>query len=99
MTPPPSHLPHLLLGLIGTGIQTSRTPLMHEREAAEHGLHCFYQTIDLDALGLTADALPELVTAAERMGFRGLNITHPCKQAVLPLFVVTLRHPPVAFCF
>ena len=26
-----------------------------------------------------------LLLAAERMGFDGLNITHPCKQAVLPL--------------
>ena len=29
--------------------------------------------------------LPDLLTAAERMGFDGLNITHPCKQTVLPL--------------
>jgi shikimate dehydrogenase len=41
--------------------------------------------IDLDALGLGPEALGELLTAAERMGFRGLNITYPCKQAVLPL--------------
>ena len=74
----------LLLGLIGSGIQSSLTPAMHEREANEHGLHCLYQLIDLDRLGLQADALPELVAAAECMGFAGLNITHPCKQAVLP---------------
>ena len=74
----------LLLGLIGAGIQSSLTPAMHEREAAEHGLHSLYQLIDLDRLGLQADALPELLAAAERMGFAGLNITHPCKQAVLP---------------
>jgi shikimate dehydrogenase len=30
----------LLLGLIGSDIQASLTPAMHEREAAEHGLHC-----------------------------------------------------------
>lgn len=74
-----------MLGLIGTGIQTSRTPPMHEKEAAEQGLACLYQTIDLDVLHLPASALPELITAAERMGFAGLNITHPCKQSVLPL--------------
>jgi hypothetical protein len=34
---------------------------------------------NLEKLGLGADALPELLTAAERMGFSGLNITHPCK--------------------
>ena len=75
----------LLLGLIGAGIQSSLTPAMHEREAAEHGLVCLYQLIDLECLRLTAAALPGLLTAAVRMGFHGLNITHPCKQSVLPL--------------
>ena len=58
---------------------------MHVEEAAAHGLHCLYQLIDLDRLGLTAEALPELLTAAERMGFAGVNITHPCKQLAMPL--------------
>ena len=58
---------------------------MHEEEAAAHGLRCVYQRIDLDRLGLTAEALPGLLTAAERMGFAGVNVTHPCKQAVMPL--------------
>jgi quinate/shikimate dehydrogenase (NAD+) len=74
----------VLLGLIGAGIEASRSPSMHEAEADAHGLHCIYQRIDLDRLGLTCEALPELLTAAERMGFSGLNITHPCKQAVMP---------------
>jgi shikimate dehydrogenase len=75
----------LLLGLIGSGIQVSRTPAMHEREGAAHGLTCLYQLIDLDEPGRGPEALGELLTAAERVGFAGLNITHPCKQAVLPL--------------
>jgi shikimate dehydrogenase len=75
----------VLVGLIGTGIQASRTPPMHEREGAEQGLRYIYKKIDLAQLGLGAEALPELVTAAERMGFAGLNITHPCKQSVIPL--------------
>lgn len=77
--------PDILLGLIGAGIQASRAPAMHQREAAEHGLRCVYKLIDLMQLGLGVDALAELLTAAERMGFTGLNITHPCKQAVIPL--------------
>ncbi len=77
--------PSILAGLIGAGIQASRTPPMHEREGAEQGLRYIYKTIDLDQLGLGVDALPELLTAAERMGFAGLNITYPCKQAVIPL--------------
>ncbi len=76
--------PHsVLAGLIGNGIQASRTPPMHEHEGDAQGLRLLYQTIDLEKLGLGADALPDLLTAAERMGFSGLNITHPCKQAVL----------------
>jgi shikimate dehydrogenase len=72
-------------GLIGSGIQGSRSPALHEREAEAQGLRYVYKRIDLDPLGLDARALPELLTAAERMGFAGLNITYPCKQAVLPL--------------
>ena len=75
----------LLAGLIGYGIQGSLTPAMHEQEGAAQGLRYVYRRIDLQTLGLGAEALPELLTAAERMGFNGLNITFPCKQAVMPL--------------
>jgi shikimate dehydrogenase len=75
----------VLVGLIGTGIQASRSPALHEREGAAQGLRYIYKIIDLDPLGLTADALPELLTAARRFGFAGLNVTHPCKQSVIPL--------------
>jgi shikimate dehydrogenase len=75
----------ILVGLIGTGIQASRTPRLHEREGGEQGLRYLYKLIDLEALGLDASALPELLMAAQRFGFAGLNITHPCKQAVIPL--------------
>lgn len=77
--------PAILAGLIGAGIQASRTPALHEREGAEQGLRLVYRLVDLDTLGVGAQALPELLTAAERMGFAGLNITYPCKQAVVPL--------------
>lgn len=75
----------VLVGLIGSAIQASRTPALHEREAAELGLRCIYQLIDLDVLGLGVEALPELLIAARRLGFAGVNITHPCKQAIIPL--------------
>ena len=74
-----------LCGLIGAGIQLSRSPALHEREADEQGLRYIYKLIDLDQLGVGVEALPELVGAAKRMGFAGLNITYPCKQAVIPL--------------
>ena len=74
-----------LLGLIGHGIRSSRTPALHEGEGDANGVRVLYRTIDLQSLGLGVAALPELLLAAERMGFTGLNITHPCKQAVIPL--------------
>ncbi|MCS6932132.1 MAG: shikimate dehydrogenase [Acetobacteraceae bacterium] len=83
--PGPERQPAVLVGLIGSGIQASRTPAMHEREAAEQGLRLVYRLIDLDVLGLGPEALPRLLQAAEWMGFAGLNITYPCKQAVVPL--------------
>jgi shikimate dehydrogenase len=77
--------PALLAGLIGAGIQRSLTPAMQEAEAAAHGLRLHYQRIDLDRAGVGVDALPTLLRAAAWMGFTGLNITYPCKQAVIPL--------------
>jgi shikimate dehydrogenase len=75
----------LLVGLIGAGIQRSLTPAMHEEEARHHGLRLHYQLIDLDRSAAGAQALPALVAAARTMGFAGLNITYPCKQAVMAL--------------
>ncbi len=54
------------------------------REGARLGLTYIYRLIDLDALGLGVEALPDLVMAARRLSFNGLNITHPCKQAIIP---------------
>lgn len=75
----------LLVGLIGAGIQRSLTPAMHEAEAQALGLRLHYQLIDLDATQQGVEALPTLLSAARTMGFAGLNITYPCKQAVIPL--------------
>ncbi|MBV4553564.1 shikimate dehydrogenase [Pseudomonas sp. SWRI102] len=75
----------VLAGLIGAGIQASRTPALHEHEGDAQGMRYLYRLIDLDALKLDSSALPDLLIAAERMSFTGLNITFPCKQAVIPL--------------
>ncbi|SAK69815.1 shikimate 5-dehydrogenase [Caballeronia pedi] len=74
-----------LIGLIGSGIGGSLTPAMHEKEGANLGLNYVYRRIDLQALELAPTALPDLLDAAERMGYDGLNITYPCKQSVIPL--------------
>ncbi|WP_433860861.1 shikimate dehydrogenase [Pseudomonas thivervalensis] len=75
----------VLAGLIGAGIQASRTPALHEQEGDAQGIRYLYRLIDLDALKLDSGALADLLVAAERMDFTGLNITFPCKQAIIPL--------------
>ncbi len=74
-----------LVGLIGEGIQESLSPALHEEEARCQGLTLHYQLIDLARDGCSVADLPRLIDSAEAAGFDGLNITHPCKQAVLPL--------------
>lgn len=72
-----------IVGLIGSDLGPSLSPSLHEREADELGLRYLYQLIDLDVLGLGAEDVGDLVTQARRLGFAGLNITHPSKQAVV----------------
>lgn len=70
-----------LTGLIGSGIGPSLSPPLHEREAAHHGLNYVYRLLDTDRLG---QDVGDLLRTARRFGYDGLNITHPCKQAVIP---------------
>ncbi|SEP22310.1 shikimate dehydrogenase [Salinihabitans flavidus] len=69
------------MGLIGGGIRLSRTPAMHEAEAAAQGLACHYELLDTDAG--TAGDLQEILDRSEAAGFAGLNVTFPYKQAVI----------------
>ncbi|GAA3881109.1 shikimate dehydrogenase [Streptomyces lacrimifluminis] len=72
-----------LVGLIGSGIGPSLSPALHEREADRQGLRYLYRLIDIDTLGVGAEAAGDLVRAARDLGYDGLNITHPCKQLVI----------------
>ena len=72
-----------LVGLVGTGVTPSLTPPMHMAEAAALGIPYVYRAVDLTTLGLDADRIGDILTWAERLGFDALNITHPCKQAVI----------------
>lgn len=75
----------LRVGLIGAGIGGSLSPAMHMQEGARLGLDYSYDLIDLQELGCTVSDLPRLIEDAEKNGFAGLNITHPCKQAAVTL--------------
>lgn len=76
---------NVLAGLIGSGIQASLTPALHIEEGREQGLDYRYELLDLDTIPGGASALSSLVATAEERGFAGLNITHPCKQTIMPL--------------
>lgn len=71
-------------GLIGAGIRGSFSPALHEHEAAALGIPGHYEILDLDELGAPPEDVGRLVTEARAAGWHGLNITHPCKQLVLP---------------
>jgi shikimate dehydrogenase len=73
------------VGLIGASIQQSKSPFMHETEAAALGLDLDYELLDLKAIGVGPEALPDLLRQVEDEGYAGINVTHPCKQAVIPL--------------
>jgi shikimate dehydrogenase len=72
-----------LVGLIGRDLGPSLSPALHEREADRLGVRYLYKLIDLDVLGVAAHDVGTLVAEARRLGFAGLNITHPAKQTVV----------------
>jgi shikimate dehydrogenase len=72
------------VGLIGAGIGGSFSPALHELEAARLGFDYEYRLFDLDELGLGPTDVGDLVREARLDGLRGLNVTHPCKQVVIP---------------
>lgn len=74
----------LKAGLIGSAIQASLTPAMHMQEGDAQGFGYGYELIDLNQLRLAPEDLPALIADAEARGLCGLNITHPCKQLVIP---------------
>lgn len=72
-----------LVGLIGANIQKSLSPALHEDQFAAFGMRGHYHLMDLDVLG--GRRLEDLVAAVKTVGFLGVNVTFPVKQAVMPL--------------
>lgn len=71
----------LRVALIGHGIQLSRTPEMHRREGAAQGLSYSYELRDT-AFGADLP-IARMLDQAQADGLRGVNITHPFKQAAM----------------
>ena len=72
-----------LTGLLGAPIAQSASPAMHERAAEALGLRCHYQLIEVANAG--RDELKLLLEGIRRLGFAGINVTFPYKEAVLEL--------------
>src|SRR5437762_350038 len=72
-----------LTGLIGAPIAHSASPAMHERAAEALGAHCHYQLIEVAGAG--REELRLLLDGVRRLGFAGVNVTFPYKEAVVSL--------------
>ncbi len=72
-----------LTGLIGAPIAHSASPAMHEQAARALGMHCHYQLIEVT--GANRAALRDLLEGVRRLGFAGVNVTYPYKEAVVDL--------------
>ena len=73
----------MLVGLIGTNIQKSLAPALHEDAFAAAGVAGHYHLMDVSTL--QGRRLEDLLASARTAGFAGVNITHPFKEAVIPL--------------
>ncbi|ARC87198.1 shikimate dehydrogenase [Rhodovulum sp. MB263] len=69
-----------LAGVIGSPIAHSKSPLLHRHWLERYGLRGFYVPMDV----AHAD-LKQVLEALPRMGFVGVNVTIPHKEAILSL--------------
>ncbi len=74
---------HALLGLIGAPIKSSASPAMHEAAGDALGIRCHYQLIEI--AGADRGELERLLYGVRRLGFSGVNVTFPYKEAVIGL--------------
>ncbi len=75
-----------LLGLIGAPIGHSASPAMHEAAARALDMRCYYHLIEV--AGLDRAGLAATLDGLRHLGFAGVNVTYPYKEAVVPLLDV-----------
>jgi shikimate dehydrogenase len=80
---PPFQNGRVLTGLLGAPIAQSAAPAMHERAAEALDIRCHYQLIEVAGAG--REELKALLEGVRRLGFAGINVTFPYKEAVLDL--------------
>jgi shikimate dehydrogenase len=72
-----------LTGLIGAPIAHSAAPAMHEQAARALGIRCHYHLVEVADAG--REELRVLLDGVRRLGFAGVNVTFPYKEAVVDL--------------
>lgn len=75
----PNPTPPVLTGLLGWPVAQSLSPVIHRAWMVEYGITGHYQPFAVEPEGL-GDA----VKAVRALGLRGVNVTIPHKQGVLP---------------
>lgn len=73
----------VLLGLIGSPIAHSATPAMQEAAAKAAGFEAHYHLVEV--AGASRFDLIAMLEGIRRLGFAGVNITFPYKEAVVDL--------------
>lgn len=73
----------VLLGLIGFPIAHSATPTTQEAAARAAGIEAHYHLIEVAGAG--REDLAAMLDGIRRLGFSGINVTYPYKEAVMPL--------------
>lgn len=67
-----------LVPLLGSPVEHSLSPAIHNESFRRLGIDAVYLVADV-----TVDTLASAIAGARALGFRGLNVTMPCKTAVL----------------
>lgn len=75
----------VLLGLIGDNIARSQAPRLHEEAGRMLGIPVGYERLVPRKMGRNFEAV---FAFARDRGFRGLNITYPYKERVVPLVAI-----------
>ena len=68
------------VGVIGTPISHTLSPRIHNYWMKKYGIEGNYEAIEVKK-----EELPEFISSLKEKGFKGVNVTIPHKEAVIPL--------------
>ncbi|MBN8942881.1 MAG: shikimate dehydrogenase [Rhizobiales bacterium] len=73
----------VLIGLLGAPIASSASPALHEAAARAAGIEAYYHLIEV--AGADKARLRAILDGVRAVGFAGINVTFPYKEAVVGL--------------